>query len=193
VGENIADDDGRNFRLRPYANSRQRNECILRKFRGKVRKFVLVRIADDETDALEPGDFFGRTLRITSGDDNASCWIATFYAANRSSRILVGGGGDGAGVEHDHFGVVRRNAARKAAFQQLALNRRAVCLRRTAPEVLDKETAHGVIIRSNGRLPSCAGSRILRLRQVFWMESNSDLSCCIVSQANVGWSQIPWS
>ncbi len=124
---------------------------------------MFMRISYHQADALKPGNFLWRTLRITAGHNNVSFWIGTSYAAYGCPGILVGRRRHGACIEDNELGVLRRSAARKSAVEQLTLNRSAIRLGRATAEVLDMETGHGVIIRSNGRLPFRTGSRIFGL------------------------------
>ena len=50
------------------------------------------------------GNFFGSALRVTSGDDELAAGVLAVNAADGGTGVLVGCGGDGAGVEHDDLG-----------------------------------------------------------------------------------------
>jgi len=56
--------------------------------------------------------------------------------ADGGAGVLIGGSSDRAGIQHDHFGLIRIAGARKAAPEQLTLDGRAVRLGRAASEVL---------------------------------------------------------
>ena len=64
----------------------------------------LVGIADDEGNAGEGSDFFGRTLRITTGNEDARGRVGGVDFANRVTCLSVGGGSDRAGVENYYVG-----------------------------------------------------------------------------------------
>src|ERR1022692_1640751 len=67
-------------------------------------------------------------------------------AADGCTRILVGRGGDGAGVQDDDFRLDGRGGALQSAGEQLALDSGAIGLGRAASEVLDMIGRHQAII-----------------------------------------------
>ena len=101
-----------------------------------------VGIADDEGDAGKSGEFFGGTLGVAAGDNDASRGIGGVEFADGVAGLRVGGGGDGAGVEDDDVGDGRVRGKGKALLAELALDGGAVGLRGAAAELLDKESAH---------------------------------------------------
>ena len=131
----------------------KRNEPITG---GDLGKAMLVRIAHHERNAIEGGDLLGSALRIASGDEDAGRRVGAMNAADGRTRILIGGRGDGAGVQYNEFGFRRRAGSRQTAIGQLALNRRAVGLGGATSEVFYKETAHGSIIWALGVVPTPA-------------------------------------
>src|SRR5260221_7976748 len=68
-----------------------------------------VGIADNERDAGESGQFFGGALGVTAGDENFGGGILRVDFANGIAGLSVGGGGDGAGVDDDELGGLRRS------------------------------------------------------------------------------------
>ena len=66
---------------------------------------MFVGVADYGGDAGECGDFFGGALGVASGDDDFRVGITALYAADGGAGVLIGGVGDGAGVEDDEIGV----------------------------------------------------------------------------------------
>ena len=60
---------------------------------------MFVRVADDLGHAGEGGDFFRGALRVAAGDDDLGFGIFAMNAADGGAGVLVGRGGDSAGVE----------------------------------------------------------------------------------------------
>ena len=83
-------------------------------------------------------------------------------AANGGARVLIGGGGDGTGIQDNDFGFDGSAGALHAAIEQLALDGRAVGLGRAASEVLHMISRHEVIIRGRSERN---GKRPLQLRE----------------------------
>src|SRR5580704_4467567 len=96
---------------------------------------MLMRIANDEAYARQRRDFCGGTLRIASGDYDSRLRILAAHAADGSPRILVGGGCDRAGVQHDHRGLRRCVGTGKTALLELTFESCAVGLGGAAAEV----------------------------------------------------------
>ena len=89
LGENIADLDLAVIRLG-----------------NKIGDARFMGISNDEGDSFESGEFFGRALGITPGDENAGIGAFAMDAADHLADFIVGGGSYGAGVEDDEVGVV---------------------------------------------------------------------------------------
>jgi len=85
-------------------------------------------------------------LRVAARHQDLGAGIFALDAANGGAGILIGGSGNGAGVQDDDFGLVRSARALEAAIEQLTLNGRAVGLGRAAPEVLHMIRRHRLII-----------------------------------------------
>ena len=68
-------------------------------------------IANHPLDARQTGQFLGRALRITTGDQNARRRIIAMHAADRAAHFIVGGLRDGARVHHDQVAAARSVAA----------------------------------------------------------------------------------
>ena len=79
------------------------------------------------------------------------------YATDGGANVLIGRGGDRAGVQDDDFGFARRACTRQPAIEQLPLDGRPVRLGRTASEVLHEIRCHIDIIR--GMEPGFSGGR----------------------------------
>ena len=103
---------------------------------------MFVRITDDLGDAGEGGDFLGGALGVASGDDDLGAGILAMDAADGGAGIVIGGGGDGAGIEHDEFSAVGSSGAFESLLLELALEGGAVGLGGAASEVLDVESCH---------------------------------------------------
>ena len=62
-----------------------------------------MRIANYTIDARKRCDFFGRALRVTSGNDDLAIRILTPDPANGRPRILIRSSSNGAGIQHNNF------------------------------------------------------------------------------------------
>jgi len=62
-------------------------------------------ISDDQGDAFDGGEFLGGALGVAAGDEDAGLGMVAMEFANGLAHFIVGGGGDGAGVEHDQAGI----------------------------------------------------------------------------------------
>src|SRR3989442_10658134 len=70
-------------------------------------ELVLMRIADDAGYAGKVRNLLGSALCVTSGDNDSCFWILPPHAADGCTRILIGGRGDGAGIQHYKLGLPR--------------------------------------------------------------------------------------
>ncbi len=68
-------------------------------------ELMFVRVADHSGYARQRGDFFGSALGVASGDNNFCQRILALHAANGGAGILIGGIGDGAGIQDDEVGL----------------------------------------------------------------------------------------
>ena len=107
-----------------------------------------MRIADNQFDAGDGGDFLRGALRVTSGNQDLRIGILAMNAADGGARVLVGRRRHRAGVENNHLRVIRRSGALQAAVQQLPLDGSAVGLCSPAPEVFNVISRHRIIISS---------------------------------------------
>jgi len=108
----------------------------------EIGNLRLVRIADDEGDAGESGEIFGGALGVTAGNENFGGGILRVDFADGVAGLRVGGGGDGAGVDDDEFGVLRGGRGSTAAVEELALDGGAVGVGGAAAELFDVEGGH---------------------------------------------------
>ena len=109
-------------------------------------ELVFVRVADYAGYSRQGCDFFGSALGVASRDDDLGVGILAVDAADGGAGIVIGGGGDGAGVEHDEFGAGDGGSAVESLLLELALDRGAVGLGGAASEILDVESSHGTSV-----------------------------------------------
>ncbi len=114
---------------------------------------MLVRVADDERDAVERGNLLGSALGIASGHQDAGRRVGAMDAPDGGARILIGRRSDGAGIQNDDFGLGCGACPRQSALGQLAFNGRAVGLGGSTSEIFHVETAHQIIIWVVGVVP----------------------------------------
>src|SRR5580658_5084961 len=103
---------------------------------------MLVRVADDETNAGQRGDFFWRALRVAAGDHNAGLRILSTHSSDSGPRILVCVRSHGTGIQYNHSGLRRRRGACHPTPLELAFERGAVSLSGAAAKVLYKISGH---------------------------------------------------
>src|SRR6185437_7935844 len=97
-------------------------------------------IADYGGDALEPGDFIRRALGVTSGNGYFRGGMIAMQLADGEARFGIGGGGDGAGVEHHPVGGFRAAGALPAPALKVGGEGGAVGLVGAATEVAQQES-----------------------------------------------------
>ena len=124
------------------------NEALVG-FRDEVGNLGFVGIADDERDTGEGRKFFGGALGVTTGDKDFGGRILRVDFANGIAGLCVGGGSDGAGVDDDELGVLRRSRGGAAAIKELAFDGGAVGLSGATAELFDVEGRHGGKKKSN--------------------------------------------
>jgi len=101
-----------------------------------------VGIADNERDAREGRKFFRGALSVTAGDKDFGGRILRVNFANGIAGLCIGGGSDGAGVDDDELGVLRRSRRGAAAIKELAFDGGAVGLGGATAELFDVEGRH---------------------------------------------------
>jgi hypothetical protein len=84
---------------------------------------ILMRVPDDPSHAGESGDFFRRALCVAACDDDARIGLRAMDATDGLAKLVVGGRGDGAGVQYNEIGIgyfVRcmESARGKAGFER---------------------------------------------------------------------------
>ena len=85
-------------------------------------------------------------------------------AADGLPYFIVGGGGDGAGVENDEARVGWAGSGRKAFCGKAGFDSGAVGLRGSASEVFDEDSFHYVYVTGMG-----APMILLQVFLVFWL------------------------
>ena len=71
---------------------------------------MFMRVPDDLRDARQGGQLFGRALGIAAGDHDLCAGIFAVDSADGGAGVLIGGGGDRAGVQDDDFCVAQQPA-----------------------------------------------------------------------------------
>ena len=88
----------------------------------------LMGIANYERDAGELGDLFRGTLRVTACDEDLRRGVLAVHAADGLADVVIGIGGDGAGVEDYPVGCMVRFRPGHACRGERGLDSRAVRL-----------------------------------------------------------------
>ena len=129
-------------KLHPSEEQRARSDGV-----EEFGDLGFVGIADNIGDPGEGSEFFGGTLGVATGYDDASGGIGGVELADGVAGLRVGGRGYGAGVEDDDVGDGRVRGKGIALLAELALDGGTIGLRGPAAELLDKESAHRRISR----------------------------------------------
>lgn len=108
----------------------------------EFRHSVLVRIADNLAYPRERSNFPWRALRVASRYNDLRFGILAVDAANRCPRVAIGCRRDRAGVQDNQFSLHGCHGSVKPPSFELTFDRRAVGLRRPAPEILHIESCH---------------------------------------------------
>ena len=64
-----------------------------------------MRVSDDQGYAFDGGQFLGGALGVAAGDQDAGSRMVAMNFSDGLAHFVVGGGGHGAGVEHDQSRV----------------------------------------------------------------------------------------
>jgi hypothetical protein len=119
---------------------------VSRLWRDDVDHPMLVRVAHHPTHAGQSRQFLRRALRVAAGHQDAALGILAMNAPDGGAHVPVRRFGHRAGVQHHHAGVVSGIGALQPPLEHLALQRGAIRLRGPAPEVLQIESPHALII-----------------------------------------------
>src|SRR5579864_1031726 len=117
---------------------------------------MLVAIANHPRYARQCCNLFWCSLGITARDQNFCCRIFTMDSANGGTCILIGRGGDSAGIEDDKLGDLWRPRRGKAECRKLELDGRSVSLSGSASKVLYEKFRHEsiIIVTRDGTAPA---------------------------------------
>ena len=89
--------------------------------RNKIGDLRFMRIADHPLDAGQRRQFFRRALRVAAGDQDAGVAVLAVDAPDGLPHVVIGRGGDGAGVEDHQVGLLaltrREGPSRRAALR----------------------------------------------------------------------------
>lgn len=110
---------------------------------------MLVGVSYNDTYARNRGYLLGRPLRIAAGHHDLRGRIDAMDPADSGSCVLIGGRRHRTCVKDDDVSVVCGVRSRESPLEQLPFDRRAVCLRRAASEILNVVSRHCRIIRVN--------------------------------------------
>lgn len=77
---------------------------------GRIERDIgeveFVGVADDVVHTGQGGDLFRGTLGVAAGDDDLAAGILPANTTDGGAGVLIGGGGDGTGVEDNELGGV---------------------------------------------------------------------------------------
>ena len=107
---------------------------------------MLVGITDNPRDAGQGGNLVGCALGVTAGYHDLAMGILASNATDAGARVMVGRGGDGAGIEHDNVGVLGTRRPLQSALTQLALYSRTVGLGRATAKILYVKACHSNMV-----------------------------------------------
>ena len=134
LGEDVAHENvavvRSRFRLRECSESYQ------------FRNLRLVRISHHPLDARHPRQFPRGALRVAARDQNARPRVLAMYPANGLTHVVVGRGGDRAGVQHHQVGGGALTGRVESLGCQQRFQSRAVRLRSPASEILYEVFPH---------------------------------------------------
>ena len=132
-------------------------------------QLMFMRVADDLRDAGQGGKFFGRPLGVATGHHDLCPGIFAVDPANGGAGVLIGGGGDRAGVQDDDFGVAQPASTLQSQILELAFDGRAVGLGRPAPKILYVKTCHHTIVAAHSGPSRTSGTNraiVLAVKEV---------------------------
>lgn len=107
---------------------------------------MLMGISDYSCNAGQSGNFLRRSLRVTPGHHDPAVGIRALNSANSRARVLVGCGGDGAGIQNDDIRLLQSSCCFQSTFAELALYSSAVGLRRSTAKILYVKARHSHIV-----------------------------------------------
>jgi hypothetical protein len=96
-----------------------------------------VGVADDPFHTGEAGEILRRALGITAGYQNPGGWVFAMHAADGLPNVVIGGGGNGTGVEDDEIGGGTVVRGTETMGCEVSMDSGAIGLGGPAAEVLD--------------------------------------------------------
>ena len=95
-----------------------------------------MRITNDPSHTWNSRDFLGSALRVATCDHDARIGLSAVDAADGLTKLVVGCGGDGAGVQDDEIGVGYFTGGVKTTGSEAGFERGSIGLRSPASERL---------------------------------------------------------
>src|SRR6202045_2183546 len=103
---------------------------------------MLMRISHHPGHARKRGNFLRGPLGITARHHDLCHGVFAMDTANRGASVLIGGGGDGAGIQDDHVGFLGRLSLREALCRKLTFQGGPIRLGGAAAKTLYKKSGH---------------------------------------------------
>src|SRR5260370_11448900 len=113
---------------------------------------MFVRVADHPGHSGQGSNFFRSALGVAAGDQNFRVRVSAMYAANRGTRVLIGGSGDGAGIQYNQISVSGRTGVVQTSVGKFALDGGAICLRGATGKILQQEARYCRILTTKSRI-----------------------------------------
>ena len=119
---------------------------IVRTIGNQIGDRILVRIPNDPGHAGNSRDLFGRALRVAACDDDPCIGLRAMDAADGLAQLIVGGRGDGAGVQDNEVSFGNFVGCTETAGSETGFERSTVSLRSAASERLYEITLQDLIL-----------------------------------------------
>ncbi len=101
-----------------------------------------MRIPHHQAHAFERGQFLRRALRIAAGDQNPRARLLAMNAPDHLAHFVIRGRRHGASIQHHQVGILHLGRRRQPLRREPSLDRRAIGLRRPAPEIFNEKALH---------------------------------------------------
>ena len=105
-----------------------------------------VGIAHHPFHAWKGGQFLRRALRVAPSHQNLGCRLLAVNFTHHLAQVVVGGGGDGAGVQDHQVGIRHVGCGEQSATGKPGFQRCAIGLRSSASKRFDEETLQTPIV-----------------------------------------------
>ena len=106
--------------------------------------FSLMRITDDEIDALKPCNFLRRTLSVATCDDDARSGIRAVNLAHRLPRLGIGRRSHSACIQHHDIGARMLFNKRKTVREEVAPQSRSIGVRGATAKIFNRKCRHAI-------------------------------------------------